>query len=168
VGRAATLLCALLVLLLAGCGGDDDEGGDGGETAPPAQTTQEAPQADGGMPPTEEALRSCLSDAGLELKPGSVEFTDAEGESKPREGLDIADTTYLGYVDWPSKHVADVYLSEDEAAAEKAEREAGLFVKAFGADPADYVRRAGSVVMISDDPPATEEEAKPVEDCAAG
>ena len=161
--RAATLPCVLLVLLLAGCG-DDDEGGGGETPAPPAQTTQ----AEGGTPPTEEELRSCLSDAGLELKPGSVEFTDAKGESKAREGLDIADTTYLGYVDWPSKHVADVYLSKDEAAAAKAEQEAGLFVKAFGADPAEYVRRAGSVVLVSDDPPATDEEAKPVEDCGAG
>jgi hypothetical protein len=163
----------LLVLLLAGCGGDDDEGGGGEAEAPPAQTSEEAPpqeepQAGGGTPPTKAELSSCLSEADLELKPGSEEFTNAEGETKTREGLDIADTTYLGYVQWPSKHVADIYLSKDEAAGEKAEQEAGLFVKAFGFQPDEYVRRAGSVVMTFDDPPATEEEAKAVEDCAAG
>jgi hypothetical protein len=80
--------------------------------------------------------------------------------------MNLETATYLGYVQWPSKRVADLYAGKDEAGAEEAEQEAGLFVKAFGFDPAKYVRRAGTVVMTFDDPPASEEEAKQVEDCA--
>jgi hypothetical protein len=179
-GRLTARLTIPVVLvslaLVAGCGDDDDDGNGGGGTTPPAQTattetteptTTEEPAA-GAEAPTKEAMESCLAEADLELRDKEEEFTNAEGETKTREDLDIDDTAYLGYVQWPSKSVADVYVSTDEAAAEKAEREAGLFIKAFGLDPAKYVKRAGTVVMTFDDPPPTAEEAKAVEGCATG
>jgi hypothetical protein len=175
--RLAIVLVVLALLPVAGCGGDDDGGENGGSAATTEQPTTDTTEAEatatdepdaGGAPPTKEELTSCLADADLELKPGSEPVTDEEGKSRTREALEIDGATYLGYVQWPTKHIADVYLAKDEAAAEKAEKEAGLFVKAFGFEPADYVRRAGSVVLTFDDPPPTAEEAGAVEGCATG
>ena len=146
----------VLALLVAGCG-DDDEGG--GDSGPAAQST-------GAAPPEADSLRSCLTKAKLELKPGSEPATDAKGKTQAREGLEIADTTYLGYVQWPSKHLADVYLSKDEPAAEKAQAEAEKFIESFGAKPAEYVRRERTMVLLFDDPPPTAAEVKPVVACA--
>jgi hypothetical protein len=175
VGRAVALVSLLLVLLLAACGDDDD--GDSGGT-PPAQTAQtdttepttEAAteeESGGGAPPDKAQLEACLADADLELKSGDESFTDEEGKTKTRKSMNLEDVTYLGYVQWPSKSVADIYVAKDEDGAEKAEQEAGLFVKAFGFDPAKYVKRSATVLMTFDDPPPSDEEAKAVEDCAA-
>jgi hypothetical protein len=178
VGRYVALLSVVLVLLLAGCG-DDDDGGDGGSTSPAqtaqTETTQPTTEATtteesggGGPAPDKAQLESCLADADLELKAGDEPFKDEEGQTKTRKGMNLDDATYLGYVQWPSKRVADIYVSKDEAAAQKSEQEAGLFVKAFGFDPAKYVKRSGAVVLTFDDPPPSAEETKAVEDCAAG
>ena len=172
MGRCRTLGVVLAIgVLLAGCGGDDDSGGGGAETATteaPATrptTPETAPEApDAPAVPFER----CVADAGLELKPEGTEYTDDKGESKSREGLDMEGTTYLGFVQWPSKRVADVYEATDDAAAETAEREAGTFVKAFGLDPAKYVRREGAIVLVFDDPPPSEDEVEQLTGCAGG
>jgi hypothetical protein len=165
--RAALLLAA--AALAAGCGDDEEDKGDGA-AAPPAQseTTAEATETSPASPISRERLERCLTEANLELKPGSEPATDAEGKSKQRQGLDFEDTEYLGYVQWPSKSIGDVYLSEDAEAAASAATEAGNFVKAFGADPDEFVRRAGSVVLVLDDPPPSDQEAEVVEGCAGG
>jgi hypothetical protein len=172
--RLMAVLAALALLLAAGCGGDDDEDGGGGEAAT-TQTTQTTTQAEPTQPDSGSGgaasaaeLESCLKEAGLELKPEGTQYTDDKGETKTREKLDMENTEYAGFVQFPSKRVADVYVASDDAAAQAAEREAGTFVKAFGFDPAKYVRRAGTVVMVFDDPPPTEEEAGQVADCAGG
>ena len=152
--RGAALALALAATLAgAGCGDDDD----GGSSPPEAAA-----------PTTKEGLSSCLSRAGLELKPGSEPYTDAKGQRRTRQGLDAEDTSYAGYVRWPSKRIADVYLAKDSDAAEKAESKARAFVQAFGFDPERYVRRTGTVVMTFDHPPPTDDETKAVEDCAGG
>lgn len=160
--RRAIALLAAAALLGAGCG-DDDDGGDGDGGGGGGDAGGAGPGA-----PTKEALASCLEGANLELKPGSEPFTDPKGQKRTRKGLDIEDTAYLGYVQWPSKHIADIYLSTSEDAAEDAEGEAAGFVTAFGLDPDKYVQRSGTVVMLFDDPAPTGDESKTVEDCAAG
>lgn len=174
--KLAIPLIVLSLVFVAGCGDDDDEGEGGGtpsaQTAPTdttqAETTETTEPETGGAPPDKAALEACLAEADLELKGEDEEFTDAKGKTKTRQSMNLETAAYLGYVQWPSKSVADIYLGDDEAAAQKAEQEAGVFVKAFGFDPAKYVRRAGTVVMTFDDPPPSDEEAKAVEDCAAG
>jgi hypothetical protein len=162
--------------IVAGCGDDDDEGDGAGApettTTEPAQTTtpptREEDEPAAGPAPSRADLESCLADADLELKPGDEPFTDEKGQRRTRRPLDDAEAAYAGYVQWPSDRIADVYVAEDEAAAQKIEAEASGFVKAFGFDPAEYVRRTGAVVLTFDDPPPSDEEAKDVEDCAAG
>jgi hypothetical protein len=150
--RLATLLALLALLVAAGCGDDDEEGGR--ET-----TTPETEAATG-------PFKDCVEEAGLELVPEGTEYTDDKGESKTREKLDMENTTYLGFVQWPSKRVADVYEGDDEAAAEKAEQDAGSFVKAFGFDPAKYVSREGTTVLVFDDPPPSDDEVGQLTACA--
>ena len=172
-GMCAAVLVGLA--LMAGCG-DDDDGDDPGtpsaqsaptETTEPETTATTEPDAAGGAAPDRAGLESCLSDAKLELKDKDEPFTDAKGKTKTREDIDMEGAaTYAGYVQWPSKSVADIYLAKDQAGAEKAEEEAATFIRAFGFDPAKYVRRAGSVVMTFDDPPPSDEEVADVERCA--
>lgn len=153
----AIALVAALSAVGPACGDDDEGGGDGGGGG-------------GGAPAgavTKDALVTCLKDANLELKPGSEPFTDPKGQRRTRKGLDIEDTTYLGYVQWPSKHIADVYLSTSEDAAEDAQKEAAAFVTAFGLDAGEFVQRSGTVVLLFDDPAPTGDETRAVQDCAA-
>ena len=173
--QLAIPLIVLSLVFVAGCGDDDDDGGDGGGT-PSAQTATDTTRTEatettepesGGAPPAKADLESCLAEADLELKAEDEPFTDSKGNTKTRKSMNLETAEYLGYVQWPSKSVADIYLGDDEAAARKAEQEAGVFVKAFGFDPAKYVRRAGAVVMTFDDPPPSDEDARAVEDCAA-
>jgi hypothetical protein len=170
VRRWAVLLT--LVALVAGCGDDDDsDSGSPATTATEETTATDAtesrpPPEQSGPAPTKAELESCLGDADLELKPGSEAATNAKGESRTRKGLEGVEATYLGYVQWPSKRLADVYLAKDAAGADQTEDKAKGFVKAFGLDPAKYVRRAGAIVLLYDEPPPTAEESKAVEDCA--
>ena len=177
MGRRRTLCVVLAVgALLAGCGDDDenDSGGGGGATA----TTEATPTTRPTPPETETGsdapdaaavpFKRCLAEAGLELKPEGTQYTDEKGKTKGREGLGIDNATYLGFVQFPSKRVADVYEATDDGAAEEAEEVAGKFVEAFGFDPADYVRREGTTVLIFDDPPPSEDEVEQLTACAGG
>jgi hypothetical protein len=148
--RGLAVAVASLALAL-GCGDDDQE-----ENGGPAPG------------PTQAHVSRCLADAELELRPGSEPFTDKKGRRKTRQGLDIAKTTYLGYVQWPNKRVADLYLTDDEAAAAGAERKAEAFVSAFGLEPGKYVRREANLVLLFDDPPPTAEDVEAVLGCAGG
>lgn len=160
--RAAALLLGSL-LLLAACG--DDDGGDGkAETGEPTATSDAGAGSSG--PVDKGELESCLAKADLELKPGSEPFTDARGRKKTRQDAHLEGGRYLGYVQWPSKRVADVYIGRDEAAAKTAASEAGAFVAAFGLSPSTYVQRHGNVVLMFDRPVPTEAEVAAVADCA--
>lgn len=166
--RGAVLLA--VAALAAGCGGDDDgdESGPATEAAPPTEQpeAQEPAQTNerNAPAPSKGELEGCLVDARLPLRPGSEPAADG----RTRQPLSDAKKAYLGYVQWPSKHVADVYLAGDAAEADTIESEAQGFIKAFGLDPAKYVKRAGAVVLTFDDPPPTAAEVKTVEDCASG
>jgi hypothetical protein len=150
--------------LAAGCGDDDDGDETGSTTAPAAPPTQQRETTEPSAAPERSELEKCLADADLEVKPG----TEKAADGRTRQPLSDAKQAYLGYVQWPSKHIADVYLAKDAAEAGTIESEAQGFVKAFGLDPAKYVRRANTVVLTFDDPPPTADEAKAVEDCATG
>jgi hypothetical protein len=175
MGRRGTL-CVVLALgaLLAGCGDDDeDSGGGGGGTATTGATPTTRPTTTETEPEKPDGAAAvpferCLAEAGLELKPEGTEYTDEKGKTKGREGLGIDNATYLGFVQFPSKRVADVYEATDDGAAEEAEEVAGKFVEAFGFDPAEYVRREGTTVLIFDDPPPSEDEVEQLTGCAGG
>jgi hypothetical protein len=153
--RTTVLLIAAVIA--TGCGDDDgDQSGPTTEAAPP---TQQSEATEPSRPPERNELTTCLANADLQLKPGS----DPTANGRTRQPLSDAKDAYLGYVEWPSNHVADVYLGDDPDAIE---REAQGFVKAFGLDPGKYVHRAGAVVLTFDDPPPTADEVKAVEDCA--
>jgi hypothetical protein len=167
---ARVVLLAVLALTLAsGCGGDDDDSGDSPATTDttPAATPTTEQDAPAGAP-DEAELKACLSKAKLELKPGSEPVTDEEGQPRTRKPLSGAEAEYAGYVQWPSKGLADIYLAKDDARAGEIETEAREFVQAFGLEPDDYVRRAGGIVMTFGTPPPSDAEAKAVEDCAGG
>lgn len=170
--RHAAMLLAIAALAV-GCGDDDgDESGQTTEAAPPtqqreAQEPSQAPERNAQAPERSE-LEKCLADADLTVKPGSEPAENTKGEKRTRQPLSDAKQAYLGYVQWPSKHIADVYLGKSAADAEKIEDEAKGFIAAFGLDPAKYVRRANTVVLTFDDPPPTADEAKAVEDCSGG
>ena len=153
--RPAAALLSVLVLLLAGCGGEDEVDDGGGATG------------GGGAEATDRAgFTACLADAELDLEPGRKPVTDAEGRTSAREGLNLSGAEFLGYVQWPSKRIADVYLASDAPAAEEAEAEAAEFVKAFSGDPGSFVKRQGSVVLLLDDPPPSEGEIGSALSCA--
>jgi hypothetical protein len=160
------LAAALLVLSLAGgCGGDDDgEGGSAKTTSTPTATSDAGAGSSG--PVSKGELEECLANANLELRPGDTPYTDRKGQRRTRRGLDIPKTRYAGYVMWPSRRIADVYIASDEKAATAAQSEAGNFVRAFGLDPATYVQRHGNLVLVFDRPVPTEDEVQVVADCA--
>jgi hypothetical protein len=167
--RAAILLAT--AALVAGCGGDDDGDESGSATEPAApptrQPTTQEPERNAPAP-DRATLEACLDDANLNLTPGDEPAENPKGEKRSRKPLTDYASAYLGYVQWPSKRIADVYLTKHADEADALEKEAQGFVAAFGLDPSKYVRRANTVVLTFDDPPPTAGEAKAVEDCAAG
>jgi hypothetical protein len=161
--RAAALLVAA-VLALAACGGDDDEGGGEGASTQPTATSDAGAGSSG--PIDQRELESCLADADLRLRSGDEPYTDRRGQQRTRQGLEVAKTKYVGYVMWPSRRIADIYIGEDERAARAAQSEAGNFVRAFGLEPATYVQKHGNLVLVFDRPVPSQQEVQQVADCA--
>jgi hypothetical protein len=165
----------LSVLAIAGCGGDDDEpsgdGGSGGGGITGAEPSESKPPSTKPEPdaPTAAELRSCLTKAGVKVVGESESYVDAEGETTVTGSVEIDGSEYVGLALWPTKHVAYVYVSPNESAADEGEKEMEAFVKAFGGDPAKYVQRQGTVlVMLDDEEEPTPAEAKTLDDCARG
>jgi hypothetical protein len=160
VRSAASALVVASLLLGAGCGGDGDDGDGGGGAKARTATTESSGPVD------RKQLESCLAKADLELRSGDQPFTDAKGQTKTRQDAHLEGGRYAGYVQWPSKRVADVYIASGATAATTAEREAEAFVRAFGLAPATYVQRHGNVVLLFDNPVPTEDEVAAVAGCA--